>query len=169
MGTHRYSISIAAPPEAVYDLFSDPARHGEWESGNPRVTNLSAASFQPGTTYDLTYGRAKQPGSARSGELRYHVTVEAANRPHRFATSAHGPLGLRATTRSEFVPENGGTRATLEMELRWPIPVLGRLLEFMILPPRVVRQELARFRAVAERESQAGTPAATAGSRVRIP
>jgi uncharacterized protein YndB with AHSA1/START domain len=154
MGTHRYSISIDAPPEAAYDLFSDPERHAEWESGNPRVTNLSGSTRQPGTTYDLTYGGGSQAGSARSGRLTYHARVEAADRPHRFAIFADGPLGLRASTRSEFVPENGGTRATLEMELRWPIPLLGRLLEFVILPPRVVRQELARFKAIAERESQ---------------
>jgi len=153
MGKHRYSISIAAPPEAVYDLFSDPDRHAEWESGNPRVTNRSASSLQPGTTYDLRYGGGSQAGSARSGRLTYHARVEAADRPHRFAISANGPLGLRAMTRSEFVPENGGTRATLEMELKWPIPVLGRLIELVILPPRVVRQELARFKAIAERES----------------
>jgi uncharacterized protein YndB with AHSA1/START domain len=154
MGTHRYSISIAAPPEAAYDLFANPHRHAEWESGNPQVTNLSSSTLQPGTTYDLSYGGGSQVGSARSGRLTYHVRVEAADRPHRFATSASGPFGLRATTRSEFVPANGETRSTLEMELRWPIPILGRLIEFVILPPRVVRQELARFKAIAERESQ---------------
>lgn len=63
-------------------------------------------------------------------------------------------MGLRATTRSEFVPENGATRATLEIELQWPIPVVGRLIEFVILPPRVVRQELARFKTIVERDSQ---------------
>jgi hypothetical protein len=154
MGTHRYAISINAPPEAAYDLFANPHRHAEWESGNPRVMKMSSSTVQPGTTYDLNYGGRSQADSAGSGRLTYHVRVEAADRPHRFATSANGPLGLRATTRSEFVPENGGTRATLEMELRWPIPVLGRLVEFVILPPRVVRQELSRFKSIAERESQ---------------
>jgi uncharacterized protein YndB with AHSA1/START domain len=154
MGTHHYSISIAAPPEAVYDLHSDFERWAEWESGNPRVTNLSDSSLQPGTTYDLTYGGGSQAGSARSGWLTYHARVEAAERPRRFVISASGPLGLRATMRSEFVPEYGGTRATLVVELHWPIPVLGRLIEFAILPPRVVRQEQARFKAIAERESQ---------------
>jgi uncharacterized protein YndB with AHSA1/START domain len=154
MGTHRYSISIAAPPAAVYDLFANLERWAEWESGNPRVTNLSGSSLQAGTTYDLTYGGGSQAGSTRSGWLTYHARVEAADRPHQFAISANGPLGLRATMRSEFVPENGGTRATQQVQLQWPIPILGRLLEFAILPPRVVRQELARFKAIAERESQ---------------
>lgn len=143
MGTHRYSTWIAAAPEAVYDLFSDLDRHAEWESGNPRVTNLSGSVEQPGTTYDFTYG----------SWLTYHARVEAADRPRRFAVSANGPLGLRATQRSEFVAENNGTRATLKVELQWPIPILGRPIEFVILPPRTVRQELARFKAIAERES----------------
>ena len=154
MGTHRYSISIAAPPEAAYDLFADLERHAEWESGNPRVKNLSSSSLQAGTTYDLNYGGGSQIGSSPSGRLTYHVRVEAADRPYRIVISASGPLGLRATTRSEFVSDNGGTRATLVIELQWPIPVLGRLIEFVILPPRIVRQELARFKAIAERESQ---------------
>ena len=145
---------MIAPPIAAYDLFANPHRHAEWESGNPRVTNLSSSSLQPGTTYDLSYGGASRTGSAGSGPLTYHARVEAADRPHRFVTSARGPLGLRASTRSEFVPENGGTRAMLEMELHWPIPLIGRLIDLVILPPRVVRQELARFKALAERESR---------------
>jgi len=116
--------------------------------------NLSSSTLQSGTTYDLSYGGGSQAALAGSGRLTYHARIEAANRPHRFVTSASGPFGLRATMQSEFIPENGGTRASLVIELQWPIPLLGRLIEFVILPPPVVREELDRFKAIAERESQ---------------
>lgn len=140
MGTHRYEISVAADPEAVYDLYADLERHPEWESGNLRISRLSSTSVGSGTTFDMNYGRW----------LTYHARVETADRPRRFVISATIPFGLRSTSQSEFVPDGRGTRVIHVVELRWPIRLAGRVLESLILPPAVVREEMARFKAIAE-------------------
>lgn len=41
MGTHSYPVWIAAPPETVCDLYTALDHIGEWQEGDPRITDLS--------------------------------------------------------------------------------------------------------------------------------
>lgn len=36
MGSYSYAVSIAAPPERVYDLYTDLDRVAEWQEGRSR-------------------------------------------------------------------------------------------------------------------------------------
>src|SRR5687768_2370336 len=111
MGKHRYSISIAAPPEAVYDLFSDPDRHAEWESGNPRVTNRSASSLQPGTTYQLRHCGASRAAAEARGQLNHHPRPVEAHGAHGYATALNGASALHPLAPDECVHDGERPRA----------------------------------------------------------
>jgi uncharacterized protein YndB with AHSA1/START domain len=147
MATHSYAVWIAAPRERVYDLYTDLDRIGEWQEGNPRITDLSGDPSRAGATYMTRRGR-----SANRSE------VIVAERPTKHVVRIDGPMGLRAEITSQFAPEEHGTRLTIGLDARWRSPLLGRVLEWAIFNPRTARRELSKLKAIAEREDRDKTP-----------
>ena len=145
MGSYSYSVWIAAPPERVYDLYTDLDRVAEWQEGRPRITDRSGEQSRAGSTYTTRRG----PSSARS-------QVIVAERPTEQVVEISGALGLQAVLTSRFAPEDRGTRMTVELDARWGKPLLGSVLEKAIFNPRTARRELAKLKEIAEREH--GTP-----------
>jgi hypothetical protein len=141
MGSHRYSMWIAAPPECVYDLYTDLHRVGEWQEGNPTITDVSGDADRAGAAYTVRRGRAAS---------RSEVTV--AERPTRQVVRIDGPLGLRAEITSLFTPEGNGTRLTIALQTEWRFAPLGRVLEWVIFNPGIGRRELGKLKVIAERE-----------------
>jgi uncharacterized protein YndB with AHSA1/START domain len=140
MGTHRHTIWIAAPPERVYDLYTNLDRIAEWQEGHPRVTEVSDDVGQAGTTYTVRRGR----WASRS-------EIIAADRPAKHLVRIEGAMGLRAEITSRFEPEKNGTRLTIGLDARWRSPLLGRVLESAFFNPRIARRELGKLKAIAER------------------
>lgn len=85
MGTHRYTIWIAALPERVYVLYTSLDRIAEWQEGNPRVTNVSGDARRAGVTYTVRRGRS----TSRS-------EVIAAHRPAKQVVRIEGGMGPRS-------------------------------------------------------------------------
>ena len=146
MGTHSYAVWIEAPPERVYDLYTDLDRIGEWQEGNPRITDLFGHPSRAGSTYITHRGRF----ASRS-------EVIVAERPTTHVVRSDGPMGLRAEITSQFAPAENGTRLTIGLEPRWR-SLLGRVLEWVIFHPRIARRELGKLKAIAEREDRVKTP-----------
>ena len=147
MGTHSYAVWIAARPEGVYDLYTDLDRIGEWQDGNPRITDLSGDPSRSGSTY-----------MTRRGRLASRSEVIVADRPTKHVVRINGPKGLRAEITSQFAPEEQGTRVTIGLDARWGSPLLGRIVEWAIFNPRTARRELGKLKAIAEREDRDKTP-----------
>lgn len=103
MGSYSYSVWIAAPPERVYDLYTDLDRVAERQGGHPRISDRSGEQSRAGSTYTTRRG----PSAARS-------EVIVAERPTEHVVEIHGTLGLRAVITSRFVPEDRGSRMTVE-------------------------------------------------------
>jgi uncharacterized protein YndB with AHSA1/START domain len=109
MGTIRHSIWIDAAPEVVWDVFTDLDNIPEWQTGHPRVGEVTGPGDVVGTTYTVRRG----PGAS-------HSVVTQAERPVRYASRTSAYLGLRFDLTADLVPQDGGTRLDLVAQTYWP-------------------------------------------------
>jgi uncharacterized protein YndB with AHSA1/START domain len=146
MGSYSYEVRIAAPPGSVYDLYTDLDRVGEWQEGSPRITDRSGDPRRAGSTY-----------TTRRGRVAAASAVIVSERPTTHVVKLEGAMGLRAELTSRLVPEQEGTRLTVELDARWRWPFVGRLLEKVIFNPRIARRELTKLKEIVEREHRKAT------------
>ncbi len=104
MAHYRFSIHVDAPPDRVFDLWTNLQRMGEWVGGVTGVTDISGPVDRVGTTYIVRFGPVKSP-----------TEVLEAERPRRFATR-FGSWVLRGRSSATFEPDGDGTRLTQEFE-----------------------------------------------------
>jgi len=97
---------IAASPEAVYEVLTDPRGYAYWVIGSMEVRGASADWPRPGSRFHHTVGM----GPLR---IKDHTVVEEA-RPNRFLQlrAKARPLG-NARVKLELAEEHGGTRITM--------------------------------------------------------
>ncbi|MFZ2178021.1 MAG: SRPBCC family protein [Rhodococcus sp. (in: high G+C Gram-positive bacteria)] len=120
MTTAVHSIHIDAAPEAVFDRIADPAV----VPAGITLQTVNESSHGVGNVYEWTYRLAGMPFRG--------VTVHTEYVPHRRFVSKN--LGLVAATVVFTVePEDGGTRLTREMDFTVRLPLLGRLLESLMV------------------------------------
>jgi hypothetical protein len=93
-------VTIAAPPETVFGLYTDPGRARDWQSG---VRNLRVA------------GPPDQPGSRAVITYRWPFKMTAELRMEMDYRVAGGPIGRRFDARvgDEMVATIGGDLARL--------------------------------------------------------
>lgn len=141
MATHRYAIWIDAPPDLVWEIFTDLDRIPEWQTGDPLVTDASGRGDAVGTTY-----------AVRRGPAVAHTTVLEAAPPSRYQSNTDAYLGLRFELLARLVPEKGGTRVELEAHTHWPrgMKLLGRLIETVVLSAHEGRREIEQLKVLVE-------------------
>lgn len=100
MGRYTFSLRIDAPPEVVFDLWTNLDRAPEWIGGLKRITDLTGPVDVAGTRYTAWFGSMASPTEV----------IEAA-RPRRFATR-FGSIILKGTNSATFEPDGSGTRLT---------------------------------------------------------
>ena len=126
----RYAISThaKAPVDAVFALWIDVQRMGEWVGGVTRVTDVSGPIDRVGTTYVVHFGPVKSP-----------TEVIEAEPPRRFATK-FGSWVLRGTSSATFELEGDGTRITQQFQ------TVGRIsaISSWIFSARILRGQLPR-------------------------
>jgi uncharacterized membrane protein len=116
------SIVIRAPVDKVYAYWALPEHVFSW----PNVVHITDVQRLPngGASYRWTYSL---------GGMRLDGTVEdvelVSNERH--ARKIGGAIDVMLIAR--FQPEEEGTRVTLEVNYRVPIPVLGKMAEAFIL------------------------------------
>jgi len=147
MGAVRQSIWIGAAPGLVWEIYTDLDRIPEWQTGDPRVLEVSGRGDEVGTIYTVRRG----PGAART-------RVTEAMRPelHRSRTNAY--FGLSFDLTAKLLPEQGGTRILLQAQTHWPkgLGLLGRVVEFAFLNAHEANRELERLKVLVESEEAKG-------------
>jgi uncharacterized protein YndB with AHSA1/START domain len=141
VGTATASVWIQAPPEDVWRIYVDPARIPDWQTGSPKIEDISGFPDEPGSTYVSR----RSPGAAKT-------TVVESDPPRRLVTRTQAYYGLNFDVVSELTPEGDGTRLVLRTDTEWPPrrKLLGKLVELAILNPREVRKELALLKNLVE-------------------
>jgi hypothetical protein len=145
MGNRHVSVVIAAPPETVFGLYTDPGRARDWLSG---LRDLRVA------------GPADQPGSRAVFVYRwpFKVTAEVlqAEPPNLHVQRLKELLGLvTCTTTARFRRVEGGTELRLEMDYRVVGGPIGRLFDARVGDEMVATQggDLARLKALADEQA----------------
>lgn len=110
MGRYTYTIHVDAPPELVFELWTDLDRMKEWVGGVSRVTTPTGPIDQVGTRYTVYFGSFGSP-----------TEVIDAERPRRFATR-FGTAWLRGTNRAELRSDGTGTKLTQTFETEGFLP-----------------------------------------------
>lgn len=137
-------IDVAAPPEAVFDVLSDPRSYARWVVGSQRIRRADAHFPAPGSAFDHAVGI----GPLR---LKDHSAVQQCERPRllrllvkaRPFTQAHVTLRLR--------PAGAGTRVEMDEH---PADARSHLLMNALTDPLVRlrnHESLKRLKALAER------------------
>jgi uncharacterized protein YndB with AHSA1/START domain len=140
MGRYRFIQEVAAPPEVVFDLWTDVDRLHEWTGGVTRVTDVSLPIGRAGAGYTVWFGRMASP-----------TVVLEAERPHLFATRFGNRL-LRGESRATFEPTGTGTRLSQELVTEGLVPAIMARLFALGSWNGSFRGELAAFARIAERE-----------------
>ena len=122
MGQRQVAVDIGAPPERVFDLYTDARRVGEWQSGVKSVESTGSL-IDAGSTWTIRYG----------GPFVVKGTVLDVQRPGRHQQRFSEMLGLvRCTTMARFDPAGSGTRATFDLDYRVAGGPVGRLFDGMV-------------------------------------
>jgi uncharacterized protein YndB with AHSA1/START domain len=141
----RYTFSrhIDAPVEAVFDLWTNVDRLGEWVGGVTRVSDVSGQTDVVGTRYTVWFGGMKSP-----------TEVIAVERPNRFATH-FGNFILRGRSIANFQPDGSGTLLTQTFETEGLVPAITARLFATGSYRGSFRGELEAFARIAERDARA--------------
>lgn len=131
---------MAAPPERVFDLYTNLERMHEWTGGVTGVADISGPIDRAGTTYSVLFGR-----------MRSHTTVLESERPARFVTH-FGNSFLRGVNIATFKPDSGGTLMGQELRTEGLIPGLAARFFSIGSWRGSFRGELNEFARIAERE-----------------
>jgi uncharacterized membrane protein len=145
MGNRHVSVVIAAPPETVFALYTDPGRTRDWQSD---VRDLRVA------------GPPDQPGSRAVIAYRWPFKVAAevlqVEPPARHVQRLKELLGLvTCTTTARLRRVGGGTELRLEMDYRVAGGPIGRLFDAWVGDEMVATAggDLARLKALAEEQA----------------
>lgn len=141
LATHRFEIPIAAPPELVFDLYTNLERIAEWTGGVTGVADVSGPMTSAGTTYTVHFGRMSSP--TRVLEVR---------RPELFMTE-FGNAVLRGVNRATFERDGVGTLMTQELRTRGLISAIAARIFATGSWKGSFRGELREFARIAERDA----------------
>ena len=102
MGTHQLTVHVAAPPDVVFELWTDLDRMQEWVGGVTNVTDVTGPVGRAGTRYTVWFGR-----------MASRTEVLEADPPRFLRTRFRSRL-LGGETTAAFEPEGDGTRIVQE-------------------------------------------------------
>jgi uncharacterized protein YndB with AHSA1/START domain len=109
---------VDAPPEAVFDVLSDPNSYAHWVVGASRTRKADAAWPKPGTRFHHTQG-------AFGVGLPDNTEVLASSPPRRLVMEARiRPFAVNKVE-MRLHPRGGGTRVTM---IEYPTGGLAKLL-----------------------------------------
>lgn len=142
MGVYRFSITIAAPADAAFALWTDLDRMGEWVGGVTGVADVTGPVDRAGTTYTVAFGRLRSP-----------TIVLEADRPRHIRTRFGNPI-LKGESDVTFEPDGDGTLLTQEFRTHGLVSSVAARLFATGSYKGSFRGELEAFRQIAEREAR---------------
>jgi len=141
VATFRLATHVEAPPERVFDLWTDLSRMREWVGGVTDVTDVSGPVDAAGTSYTTWFGR-----------MASHTTVVAAERPTLFHTR-FGNRILRGENRTTLAADgHGGTRMVQEFRTEGLVSAIFARIFSIGSYKGSFRGELNDFVRIVERE-----------------
>ena len=146
MPRYTFTTHVAAPIDAVFDLWTNLGRMREWVGGVTRVTDISGPIDRVGTRYTTWFGSMKSP-----------TEVIEAERPRLFATR-FGNMLLKGTNRTILEPDGHGTRMTETFETIGVVSAIMARLFAAGSYKGSFRGELEAFAKLAAEEGQAEAP-----------
>ncbi len=100
MATNKRFMPV--PPQAVWDVLSDPGEYGYWVVGSKVIRDADADWPAPGSKFHHTIG-------VGPFKVSDHTVSLEAERPHRMVLRAKGrPVGTAKVTMT-MTPRDGGT------------------------------------------------------------
>lgn len=116
----RYSIirRIAAPPERVYQAFTDPVLAADWLDASG-VEDPTGPLDVPGSRYTLVIW----------GPWKFRTVVARADPPRLHEIVGHGPLGTRIRMVATLTAREGWTDLDLLTEYTMPLGPFGRWID----------------------------------------
>jgi uncharacterized protein YndB with AHSA1/START domain len=142
MGDRHVSVTINAPPEMVFGLYTNAGRAHDWLAG-VREVRTDGPTDQPGGRAVFTY---RWP-------FKMVAEVLEVERPARHVQRLKELLGLvTCTTTAQFRQVEGGTELRLAMHYRVAGGPIGRLFDARVGDEMVatLTRDLARLKALAE-------------------
>jgi Polyketide cyclase / dehydrase and lipid transport len=143
VASYRFSARAKAPPELVFDLWTNLERMAEWVGGVTSVTDISGPVDRAGTTYVTHFGRMRSP-----------TQVLEADPPRRFVTR-FGNWLLRGENATVFEPDGDGTLISEEFRTVGLIPAISARIFASGSYKGSFQGELNEFVRIAEREAAA--------------
>jgi uncharacterized membrane protein len=145
MGNRHVSVMIAAPPETVFGLYTDPGRARDWQAG-VRDVHVAGPPDQPGSRAVITY------------RWPFKMTAEVlqVEPPARHVQRLKELLGLvTCTTTARLRRVEGGTELRLDMDYRVAGGPIGRPFDARVGDEMVatIGGDLARLKALAEEQT----------------
>jgi uncharacterized protein YndB with AHSA1/START domain len=118
MRTWTATTTVAARPEAVLDVLTDPEACARWAPVAFEVSGLRRHRLEPGA-------RARVTGRLAGREVGFDVAVHEAA-AERLALSARGPVGFDVDY--ELAPRDGGSEVRASVSVRSGPGLTGRLM-----------------------------------------
>ncbi len=133
MATLTKSIIINTPPERVFDYMADPKNLPEiWPS---LIETRDVLRSPEGTV--INWGWTYKMAGMRF-EGKSEVVEQVANQ----LTVTKSEGGIASTITWKYLPEDGGTKVTVEAEYTVPVPLLGKLAEAFVVKQNEKEAEL---------------------------
>jgi uncharacterized protein YndB with AHSA1/START domain len=146
MAIYSFTRQVAAPPERVFELWTDLDRMREWTVGVTRVDDIKGPADRAGSTYTVWFGRSPSRTVVLEAERPRHIRT-------RFGTSI-----LAGESEARFEPDGDGTRMTHVIRTEgWLPAIFGRIFATGSWKGSF-RGELATFARIAESEAREARP-----------
>jgi carbon monoxide dehydrogenase subunit G len=141
----EHTTLIAAPPDAIYDVVTDPQRLEDWVTIHEKLVKAPLGSLKKGSK--LTQ-QLRLAGKC----FTVHWTVVQSDRPRKMVWKGSGPVRSKASVTYEFEPNGAGTCFSYVNEYHLPGGPLGKLAAPIV--DRVTKGELEasieKLRAIVE-------------------
>ncbi len=141
MTRYTFTVKVAAPPSAVYDLWTNLDRTHEWVEGVTKLTDVTGPYGEAGTTYTLWFG-----------PTRSRCEVIEAERPRHIRTKFHS-FQLAGESEVSLEPDGASTILTQTFEVHGLIPRIAARVFATGSYRGSFRGELNTFVRIAEREA----------------
>ena len=100
MAEYVVTTLVAAPPEHVFDMWTDLDRFHEWIGGVTRVTDRIGSLDASGARYTVWFGGMASPTTVIEVERPHHIRTRFGNLILKGESDASSPL--RAMARASF-------------------------------------------------------------------
>ena len=123
MAKFQKSITINAPVEKVFSYLSDPKNLPEiW----PSMVEIKDVKPSPAGGYNFGW-------VYKMAGMRFDGASETTEQITNQRTVTKSTKGIESHFVWAYKPENGGTKLTVDIEYKVPIPLLGKLAEAFII------------------------------------